>query len=142
MITHQHCRTLTHISLNQRYIPLYLSIFYHTRVSTAPSNSKKKFASHLLSRCTMKCNTFHGSVGRYSAQQQSKDFSDAFSICMHEAAFTPALHICFIRFLSSFAQTSVMAFCDLSNSCAGLILPFLCPFSEIAEYVPIWGRHR
>ena len=81
-------------------------------------------------------------VGRHSAEQQSKDFSDAFSICMHEAAFTPALHICFIRFLSSFAQTSVMAFCDLSNSCAGLILPFLCPFSEIAEYVPIWGRRR
>ena len=30
MISHQQCRTLTHISLNQRYIPLYLSIFYHS----------------------------------------------------------------------------------------------------------------
>ena len=81
-------------------------------------------------------------VGRYSAEQQSKDFSDAFSICMREAAFTPALHTCFIKSLSSFAQTSVMAFCDVKRSCAGLILSFLCPFSEITEYVPIWGRRR
>ena len=84
--------------------------------------------------------------GRISPAQQIASTEQRFQRCIFnmyaQTGVTPVLHTCFIKFLPSFAQTSVMAFCDVKRSCAGLILPFLCPFSEIAEYAPIWGRRK